>query len=80
MSWHEYVQSDPSVLAGKPVIRDTRLSVEFLLRLPSEGWTEQQILENYPQVSHDAPRALFSFTAECARDEIVRPVGRRATG
>ncbi len=58
MSWHEYIHSDPSVLAGKPVIRGTRLSVEFLLDLLSEGWTGQQILENYPQLSQEALRAL----------------------
>ena len=80
MSWHEYIHSDPSVLAGKPVIRGTRLSVEFLLGLLSEGWTGQQILDNYPQLSHDALRALFAFAAECTRDEFVRPLSRRATG
>ena len=58
MSWHEYIHSDPSVLAGKPVTRGTRLSVEFLLDLLSEGWTGQQILENYPQLSQEALRAL----------------------
>ena len=58
MSWHEYIRSDPSVLAGKPVIRGTRLSVEFLLDLLSEGWTGQQILDNYPQLSPQALKAL----------------------
>ena len=58
MSWHEYIHSDPSVLAGKPVIRGTRLSVEFLLDLLSEGWTGQQILDNYPQLSPEALKAL----------------------
>ena len=77
MSWHEYIHSDPSVLAGKPVIRGTRLSVEFLLGLLSEGWTGQQILKNYPQLSQDALRALFAFAAEC---KFVRPVSQRASG
>ena len=58
MSWHEYIHGDPSVLAGKPVTRGTRLSVEFLLGLLSEGWTGQQILENDPQLSQEALRAL----------------------
>ena len=80
MNWHEYIHSDPSVLAGKPVIRGTRLSVEFLLGLLSEGWTGQQILENYPQLSHEARRALFALAAQCTRDEFVRPVSHRATG
>ena len=77
MSWHEYIHSDPSVLAGKPVIRGTRLSVEFLLGLVSEGWTGQQILEIYPQLSREALRAFFAFAAEC---KFVHPVSYRATG
>ena len=71
MRWHEYIHSDPSILAGKPSIRWTRLSVEFLLGLFAEGWTEQQILENYPQLSREAFRALFAFASECTRDELV---------
>ena len=80
MSWHEYIHSDPSVLAGKPVIRGTRRSVEFLPGLLSEGRTGRQILENYRQLSREALSALFAFAAECTRDEFVRPLGRRATG
>ena len=80
MSWHECIHGDPSVLAGKPVVRDTRLSVEFPLGLLSEGWTGQQILDNCPQLSHEALRALFAFATECTRDEFVRPVSQRATG
>ena len=78
MSWREYIHSDPSVLAGKPVIRGTRLSVEFRLGLLSVGWTGQQILDNYPQLSQEALKALFASTAECTRDELVRPVSHRA--
>ena len=60
-------------------VRILVLSVEFLLDLLSEGWTGQQILENYPQLSQEALRALFAFAAECTRDEFVRPIGHRAT-
>lgn len=80
MSWYEYIHSDPSVLAGKPVIRGTRLSVEFLPGPLSEGWTGQQILDNCPQLSREALKPLFAFAAECSRDEFVRPVSHRATG
>ena len=71
MKWQNYIHSEPSVLAGKPVIRGTRLSVEFLLSLLSEGWTESEIQENYPQLSREALRAIFAFAAECTRDELV---------
>ena len=58
MRWHDHIHSDPSILLGKPVIRGTRLSVEFLLGLLAEGWTEQDILRSYPQLSREALRAV----------------------
>jgi uncharacterized protein (DUF433 family) len=51
MDWKTYIHSDPKILLGKPVIKGTRLSVEFILGLFSEGWSEQQILENYPTLN-----------------------------
>ncbi|MCY4129593.1 MAG: DUF433 domain-containing protein [Gammaproteobacteria bacterium] len=71
MKWNDYIHSDQSVFSGKPVIRGTRLSVEFLLGLLVEGWNEQRILENYPQISQEALQAVFAFAAECMRDELI---------
>ena len=70
MNWHEYIHSDSTVLVGKPIIKGTRLSVEFLLGLMAEGWTEQQILESFPQLCPEALQAMFAFAAECTRDEL----------
>jgi uncharacterized protein (DUF433 family) len=61
--------SDPEVLVGKPVVRGSRLSVDFILSLFAQGWTEQQILENYPTLNAESIRAVFAFAAECTRDE-----------
>ena len=79
MKWHDHIHSDPSVMVGKPVVRGTRLSVEFLLGLLAEGWTEQRILESYPQLSREALRAMFAFAVECTRDELVYDVSGEAT-
>lgn len=48
MSWQEHIHTDPEVLAGKPVIRNTRLAVDFLLSLFAAGWTQEQVLQSYP--------------------------------
>ena len=61
MDWRAFIHTDPAILRGKPVMRGTRLSVEFLLDLLAEGWTQQQLLENYPQFAPDAVRALSAF-------------------
>jgi uncharacterized protein (DUF433 family) len=55
MDWKLHIHSDPNILLGKPVIKGTRLSVEFILGLFAEGWTEQQILESYPTLNAIAP-------------------------
>lgn len=68
MNWREHIHSDPAVLAGKPTVRGTRLSVEFVLDLFAAGWTHEQVAENYPQLSPDAARAVFAFAAEVVRD------------
>lgn len=54
MNWETYIHSDPNILVGKPVIKGTRLSVEFILGLLSIGWTEQQLLENYPTLTPES--------------------------
>ena len=74
MQWQDYIHTDPAVLAGKPVIRGTRLSIDFLLGLLAEGWTEARILENYPQLSHEALQAVFALTAEIMREESIYPL------
>jgi len=50
---HPRIMLAPDVLAGKPVIRGTRLSVEFVIGLMADGWSEADILENYPGITHD---------------------------
>jgi len=70
MDWRTYIHSDSKILLGKPVVKGTRLSVEFILGLFAEGWTEQQILENYPTLSAIAIQAVFAFASECLREDV----------
>lgn len=69
MHWREHIHADPQVLAGKPVVKGTRLSVEFLLGLLGSGWTQEQILSNYPSLKPEALQAIFAFAAESLQDE-----------
>ena len=70
MNWKTHIHSDPKILLGKPVIIGTRLSVEFILGLFSEGWTEQQVLENYPTLNTRSIQAVFAFAAECLQEDV----------
>ena len=71
MSWKDHIHSDPEILVGKPVIRGTRLSVEFLLGLYKSGWAEKEILENYPQLKTSDLRAVFEYLQDCIHDELI---------
>lgn len=71
MNWQKYIHSNPDILLGKPVVKGTRLSVDFILRLFAQGWTEKQVLENYPSLTPETLKAVFSFTADCMRDEAL---------
>ncbi len=71
MDWRPYIHSDPEILTGKPVVRGTRLAVDFILRLFAAGWTEQQVFENYPTLTPDGLRAVFAFAAECLGEEAL---------
>ncbi|MDD3926785.1 MAG: DUF433 domain-containing protein [bacterium] len=67
VDWKKHIHSDSSVLKGKPVVKGTRLSVEFIMGLLAEGWSIQQILKNYPTLSSESLLAVFAFTTDCLR-------------
>ncbi|MCK4303120.1 MAG: DUF433 domain-containing protein [Candidatus Eisenbacteria sp.] len=76
MDWREHIATDSQVLVGKPVVRGTRLSVDFILGLLAEGWSEQRILENYPSMTADAFRAVYAYAAQVLGDEATYPIRR----
>jgi len=69
MNWKDHITTDPDVLAGKPVIKGTRISVELILDRLADGWTQEDLLKAYPRVSPEALHAAFAFAAEVMKDE-----------
>jgi uncharacterized protein (DUF433 family) len=67
MNWRERIVRDPAVLGGKPVVKGTRLSVEFILQLLAHGWSLEELLRNYPGLVHDDIQACLEFAAELPR-------------
>ncbi|MBI2140300.1 DUF433 domain-containing protein [Candidatus Woesearchaeota archaeon] len=51
--WQEHIMIDPKICAGKPIIRGTRITVDFILDLLAQGWPIEQILKNYPQLKKE---------------------------
>ena len=64
---------DPAILVGKPVVKGTRLSVEFLLGLMADGWSESNILDNYPGLTHEDIAACLNYARDLVAGERVYP-------
>ncbi len=61
MSWEERITINPQILVGKPVVKGTRLAVEFIIDLLAQGWPESEILRNYPGLVHEDIRACLNY-------------------
>jgi len=70
---HPRIVLDADILAGKPVVRGTRLSVEFVIGLLADGWTEAELLENYPALSRDDVLACLAYARDVLASEKVFP-------
>jgi uncharacterized protein (DUF433 family) len=75
----ERITIDPEVCGGKPCIKGTRIWVSLLLDFLADGMTEAELLEQYPQLTHDDVLAAIAYGAEAAREHVVSvPAGRVA--
>ncbi len=77
MSWQEPIAINPEVLAGKPVVKGTRLAVEFIIDLLAAGRTEAQILEDYPGLTAEDIRACLACASASLKAEKTRTVAER---
>jgi uncharacterized protein (DUF433 family) len=73
MTEHPRITLSPDVLAGKPVISGTRLSVEFVIGLMADGWREADIVANYPGLTHDDIIACLGYARDVLGSERVFP-------
>lgn len=67
----DWIVSTSGVLGGKPCVRGTRLSVEFLLELLASGASREDILQTYPQLTEDGLSAALHYAAQTMRNEVV---------
>jgi uncharacterized protein (DUF433 family) len=74
MNWRERIEVNPEVLAGKPVVRGTRLAVEFVLELMAAGETETGILANYPRLTREDLLACLAYASHLAHEFKAWPV------
>ena len=68
MNWRDRIEIEPDVLAGKPVVRGTRLSAELILELLAAGETEEQLLSDYPRLTREDVLACLSYASHLAHE------------
>ncbi len=68
------IQSDPSIMMGKPVITGTRITVELILEKLAAGETVEQILEAHPHLTREAIYAALDFAAQALRADVIYPL------
>ncbi|MEA1895683.1 MAG: DUF433 domain-containing protein [Euryarchaeota archaeon] len=71
-----FIQSDPAIMMGKPVIAGTRITVESILEKLSAGESIKQIIEDHPRLSEEKIHAALAFASAALRADVVYPIAR----
>ena len=71
MNRQDRIVIDPEILVGKPVVKGTRLAVEFIIDLLAQGWTEAEILRNYPGLTREDIQACLAYAGMVLKTERI---------
>ena len=74
MTWNDRIVLNPDILLGKPAIKGSRLAVEFIIDLLAQGWTEADILRNYPVMTRQDIQACLAYASTILKAEKVYPL------
>jgi uncharacterized protein (DUF433 family) len=72
--WDDFIQADPAIVMGKPVIAGTHTSVELIIEMLAAGETIEQLLAAHPRLTHAAIQAALAFAARVLRAEVMYPM------
>jgi uncharacterized protein (DUF433 family) len=70
----QQIAYNPKILSGKPYIRGTRLSVEFILELFASGATRDEVLKTYPQLTGEAVEEALKYAAQSVKNDVLLDV------
>jgi uncharacterized protein (DUF433 family) len=65
------IEINPKICGGKPVIKGTRITVEFILELLANGWSYDEILENYPQLKRENILEAIRYAVDVLKEERI---------
>ena len=67
--WEERIELNPKILVGKPVVKGTRLSVEFVLDRLGDGWKTEELVDKYPNLTTEDVLACLRYASEMLQSE-----------
>jgi uncharacterized protein (DUF433 family) len=71
MIWQDRITIDPDVLVGKPIVKGTRISVEFVIDLLGRGWTTADVLREYDHLNREDVQACLAYASDVLKSEKV---------
>jgi len=71
MNYKRYIESNPNVMLGKPIIKGTRITVELIIQKLSEGASHSQLLEAYPSLTPNDILAALAYASEVISNETI---------
>lgn len=71
MNWQDRITIDPQILVGKPIVRGTRIAVEFVVDLLGQGWTSEQILREFDHLTAEDIQACLAYASDVLKSERV---------
>jgi uncharacterized protein (DUF433 family) len=72
--WRERIVVDPAIAVGKPVVRGTRLAVDFVVGLLADGWVVDDLVAEYPGLAPEDVQACLRYATDVLRSEAVHPL------
>ena len=69
MNWEDHIASDPNILFGKPVIKDTRVPVDLILEKLATIYSIEDLLQSYPNITKEDIQACLLFAANMVKHE-----------
>jgi uncharacterized protein (DUF433 family) len=73
IDYQAYIQRDPAICGGEPVVRGTRVTVRTILASLAEGMTVPEILRDFPTLNEAAVKAVIAFAAASAEEDLPVP-------
>ena len=74
INWHNFIVVDPELHHGEPCIKGTRVPVAILVGSIADGMTIDEVIKEYPQITHEAMRAALAYAADVVRQDILLPL------